>query len=196
MQRLSPLTTRHHGKHTIFVSKDLATCSHVFLRTDSLKKGVQPLYEGPYKVVDRTEKVFRILRPAKEVSVSIDGLKPAYFLKELEDILVEVNVKKCPFNQSKFQTRDRISREKALAGKKPQAVPAAEYVSTPQVQLKISLSLVGEGDICGGCGVLPSRSRGNKPTEPRTKKRRETEETRSEVGRGIAIHSSPSSVLT
>ncbi|GFS95877.1 transposon Ty3-I Gag-Pol polyprotein [Nephila pilipes] len=48
----------------------------------------------PYKVVSRTEKVFRILRHGKEVSVSIDRLKPAYIPKELEDIPVEVNVKK------------------------------------------------------------------------------------------------------
>ncbi|GFT63253.1 transposon Ty3-I Gag-Pol polyprotein [Nephila pilipes] len=94
MQRLSPPTTQHHGHHTIFVSKDLATCSHVFLRTDSLKKGLQPPYEGPYKVVSRTEKVFRILRHGKEVSVNIDRLKPAYIPKELEDIPVEADVKK------------------------------------------------------------------------------------------------------
>ncbi|GFR19105.1 hypothetical protein TNCT_327121 [Trichonephila clavata] len=61
---------------------------------DSLRKGLQPPYEGFYKVVDRTEKVFRILRRGKEVSVSIDRLKPAYIPKELEDIPVEVNVKK------------------------------------------------------------------------------------------------------
>ncbi|GFT33516.1 retrovirus-related Pol polyprotein from transposon 412 [Nephila pilipes] len=94
MQRLSPPTTQHHGHHTIFVSKDLTTCSHVFLRTDSLKKGLQPPYEGPYKVVSRTEKVFRILRHGKEVSVNIDRLKPAYIPKELEDIPVEADVKK------------------------------------------------------------------------------------------------------
>ncbi|GFS94539.1 hypothetical protein TNCV_2015401 [Trichonephila clavipes] len=93
MQRLSPPTTQHHGQHTIFVSKDLATCSHVFLRTDSLRKGLQPPYEGPYKVVDRTEKVFRILRHGEEVSVSIDRLKPAYIPKESEDIPVEVKLK-------------------------------------------------------------------------------------------------------
>ncbi|GFT12205.1 transposon Ty3-I Gag-Pol polyprotein, partial [Nephila pilipes] len=94
MQRLSPPTTQYHGHRTIFVSKDLATCSHVFLRTDSLKKGLQPPYEGPYKVVSRTEKVFRILRHGKEVSVNIDRLKPAYIPKELEDIPVEADVKK------------------------------------------------------------------------------------------------------
>ncbi|GFX38968.1 retrovirus-related Pol polyprotein from transposon 412 [Trichonephila clavipes] len=93
MQRLSPPTTQHHGQHTIFVSKDLATCSHVFLRTDSLRKGLQPTYEGPYKIVDLTEKEFRILRHGKEVSVSIDRLKPAYIPKKSEDIPVEVKLK-------------------------------------------------------------------------------------------------------
>ncbi|GFY47297.1 retrovirus-related Pol polyprotein from transposon 412 [Trichonephila inaurata madagascariensis] len=88
-----PPTSRYHGQHTIFVSKDLSTCSHVFLRTDSLRKGLQPPYEGPYKVVDRTEKVFRILRHGKEVSVSIDRLKPAYIPKESEVFPVEVNLK-------------------------------------------------------------------------------------------------------
>ncbi|GFR33988.1 retrovirus-related Pol polyprotein from transposon 412 [Trichonephila clavata] len=86
--------TRYHGQHTIFVSKDLATCSHVFLRTDTLRKGLQPPYGGLYKNVDRTKKVFRILRHGKEVSVRIDRLKPAYIPNELEDISVEADVKK------------------------------------------------------------------------------------------------------
>ncbi|GFR29473.1 uncharacterized protein TNCT_258241 [Trichonephila clavata] len=93
MQRPSPPTIRHHDQQTYFVSKDLATCNHVFLRTDSLRKGLQPPYEGPYKVVDRTEKVFRIVRHGKEVSVSIDRLKSAYIPKESEDFPVEVNLK-------------------------------------------------------------------------------------------------------
>ncbi|GFT20674.1 retrovirus-related Pol polyprotein from transposon 412 [Nephila pilipes] len=87
MQRLSPPTTQHHGQNTIFVSKDLTTCSHIFLRTDSKKKkGLQPPYEDPYEIVNRTEKVFRILRHGKEVSVSVDRQKPAYVSIELVDI--------------------------------------------------------------------------------------------------------------
>ncbi|GFY67846.1 retrovirus-related Pol polyprotein from transposon 412 [Trichonephila inaurata madagascariensis] len=120
MQRLSPPTTRHHGQHTIFVSKDLATCNHVFLRTDYLRKGLKPLYEGPYKVVDHTEKVFRILRHGKEVSVSIDRLKPAYILKESEDFPVEVNLKeKVSLQPEKIQEleqekpRESSSRQEA-----------------------------------------------------------------------------------
>ncbi|GFS49870.1 retrovirus-related Pol polyprotein from transposon 412 [Trichonephila inaurata madagascariensis] len=93
MQCLSPPTTRHDGQHTIFVSKDLATCNDVCLLKDSLRKGLQPPYEGPYKVVDRTEKMFRIVRHGKEMSVSIDSLKPDYISKELTDFPVEVNLK-------------------------------------------------------------------------------------------------------
>ncbi|GFQ67850.1 transposon Ty3-I Gag-Pol polyprotein [Trichonephila clavata] len=85
---------RNHGQHTIFVRKDWATCSHVFLRTDFLKKGLQPPYESPYKVLDRTKNVSRILRHAKTVSVSIDRLKPAYFPKELAVVPEEVKLKK------------------------------------------------------------------------------------------------------
>ncbi|GFW23884.1 hypothetical protein TNCV_945681 [Trichonephila clavipes] len=58
----------------------------------SLRKGLP--YEGPYKVVDCTEKVFRILRHGKEVSVSIDRLRPACIPKESEDVPVEVKLKR------------------------------------------------------------------------------------------------------
>ncbi|GFU62980.1 transposon Ty3-I Gag-Pol polyprotein [Nephila pilipes] len=77
---------RHHGQNTIFASKGLTKCSHIYLRTDSLKKGLEPSHEGPYKIVNRNEKVFQILRRGKEVSVSVDWLKPAYIPKEMMDI--------------------------------------------------------------------------------------------------------------
>ncbi|GBM64178.1 hypothetical protein AVEN_89030-1 [Araneus ventricosus] len=41
MQRLLPPKTQHHSQHSVFVSKDLSSCSHVFLRTDALRKGLQ-----------------------------------------------------------------------------------------------------------------------------------------------------------
>ncbi|GFS43327.1 integrase catalytic domain-containing protein [Nephila pilipes] len=37
MQRLSPPTTRHQGQNTIFVSKDLIICCHIFLWTPGKK---------------------------------------------------------------------------------------------------------------------------------------------------------------
>ncbi|GFT50773.1 retrovirus-related Pol polyprotein from transposon 412 [Nephila pilipes] len=85
MQRLSPPTTRHHGQNMAFLSKDLTTCNYIFLWTDSMKKGLQLLYEGPCKIVKCTQKVFLILRH-EEVSESVDWQKPAYLPRELVDI--------------------------------------------------------------------------------------------------------------
>ncbi|GIY48499.1 uncharacterized protein CDAR_21751 [Caerostris darwini] len=38
MQELLPLTPRQQAHRAVFVSKDLSTCSHVVLRTDTIKK--------------------------------------------------------------------------------------------------------------------------------------------------------------
>ncbi|KAG8196265.1 hypothetical protein JTE90_023820 [Oedothorax gibbosus] len=53
MQQLTPAPTLPHRDQTVFVSKDLETCSHIFLRTDSLRRSLQPPYEGPFKVMHR-----------------------------------------------------------------------------------------------------------------------------------------------
>ncbi|GFS32357.1 hypothetical protein NPIL_329501 [Nephila pilipes] len=45
----------------------------------------QPPYEGSYKIVSRSEKVFWILRNGEEVFVSVNRLKPAYAPKNLAD---------------------------------------------------------------------------------------------------------------
>ncbi|GBL87380.1 hypothetical protein AVEN_13688-1 [Araneus ventricosus] len=79
-----PPKTQHHGQHSVFVSKDLSSCSHVFLRTDALRKGLQPPYEGPFQVLDRNEKIFKINKNGKELTVNIDRVKPAYVLRDCD----------------------------------------------------------------------------------------------------------------
>lgn len=37
MQQLLPPPSQFYGQQAVFVSKDLSTCSHVFLRTDAIK---------------------------------------------------------------------------------------------------------------------------------------------------------------
>ncbi|GFR24309.1 hypothetical protein TNCT_402621 [Trichonephila clavata] len=56
------------------------------------QKGLQPHTKVPIKL-STVQKRFQDLRHGKEVSVSIDRLKPAYILKESEDFPVEVNLK-------------------------------------------------------------------------------------------------------
>jgi transposase InsO family protein len=77
---LQPTPTSNHASPKVFVYKDLSSCSHVFLREDSVRSSLQPAYTGPHEVIERSSKVFKIRNKNKIVSVSVDRLKPAYIL--------------------------------------------------------------------------------------------------------------------
>ncbi|GIY86993.1 uncharacterized protein CEXT_700871 [Caerostris extrusa] len=87
MQELLPLTPRQQAHRAVFISKDLSTCSHVFVGSDTIKKGLQPPYEGPFQVLSRSEKVFKQLIHGRQSVVNIDRLKPVYISKEEENTL-------------------------------------------------------------------------------------------------------------
>ena len=74
--RAAPVPTQLQRK--VHVSKDLSDCSHVFIRRDAVRKSLQPPYDGPYKVLIRSDKTFTVDVAGKEDVVSLDRLKPAY----------------------------------------------------------------------------------------------------------------------
>lgn len=77
-KEIQPAPPSRHGTSKIFVFKDLDTCSHVFLRTDSVRRSLQPPYEGPFRVVSRNAKTMVIEIRNKRLEVSIDRLKPCF----------------------------------------------------------------------------------------------------------------------
>lgn len=77
---LKPTPTSHGNNRRIFVHPDLKTCEQVFIRCDATKKPLKPAYEGPYRVLKRTDKVYTVQLPDRQTSISIDRLKPAYTL--------------------------------------------------------------------------------------------------------------------
>lgn len=82
MKKLQPTPIARHGSSKVFVFKDLSTVSHVFLRQDFVRRSLQPPYAGPFRVVERNDKFFKIDVAGKIVTVSIDRLKPAYILTD------------------------------------------------------------------------------------------------------------------
>ena len=78
MQQLRPVSTTHHTHRKAHVCKDLATCTQVFVHRDAVRKSLQPLYDGPFPVVERTPKYFILHRNGQDQSVSLDRLKPAH----------------------------------------------------------------------------------------------------------------------
>lgn len=67
-----------HASSTPHIPKELDSSSHVWLRTDRVKKSLEAPYTGPYKVLQRQPKFFIIQLPQGDTSVSIDRLKPAF----------------------------------------------------------------------------------------------------------------------
>ena len=56
----------------------LWTTTHVFIRHDAVRKPLQPPYDGPYRVIKRTDKHFTIDINGRNDTVSIDRFKPAH----------------------------------------------------------------------------------------------------------------------
>ncbi|GFS66049.1 retrovirus-related Pol polyprotein from transposon 17.6 [Trichonephila clavipes] len=80
MQSLHPKPPKHHGKRPVFIHPGLLEATHVFLRRAMLRRPLQQPYDGPFKVLQRKDKVFFLDINGKRVSVSIDRCKPAFFL--------------------------------------------------------------------------------------------------------------------
>lgn len=75
---ISPVLAVHNTKMKPFVSVDLKSSSHVFVRHDAVKKALQMPYDGPFKVIERSEKFFKVDVNGNEKNISVDRLKPAF----------------------------------------------------------------------------------------------------------------------
>ncbi|XP_046685430.1 uncharacterized protein LOC124371162 [Homalodisca vitripennis] len=80
--RLQPVSGSAHSKPQTFVFQELSTCTHVFLRDDTVRRALQPPYSGPHKVLSRDDKTMTIQIADRSSKVSIDRVKPAYILPD------------------------------------------------------------------------------------------------------------------
>ena len=78
MQKLQPPAVRKQSQRKTHMSADLSTSTFVFVRHDAIKRPLQPPYDGPYKVLQRTNKNYTLDILGKKKVVSLDRLKPAY----------------------------------------------------------------------------------------------------------------------
>ena len=78
MRELRAVPVREQSQRNTYVSKDLSACTHVFVRNDTVRKPLQQPYNGPFRVIDRTDKYFTLDLNGRSDKVSLDRLKPAY----------------------------------------------------------------------------------------------------------------------
>jgi hypothetical protein len=84
-EQLRSVPATRHASPAVFVHKDLADSTHVFLRQNAVRRPLDPPYSGPYKVLARTNKTMRITINGRPVTVSTDRVKPAYIMVETND---------------------------------------------------------------------------------------------------------------
>lgn len=82
IRKLRAVPERQRDSQTLFIHPDLKSCEYVFLRNDAVRKPLQAPYDGPYRVLGRNSKVYKLQLPNRRLSVSIDRLKPAYLLND------------------------------------------------------------------------------------------------------------------
>uniref|UniRef100_A0A5S6QYA9 RNA-directed DNA polymerase n=1 Tax=Trichuris muris TaxID=70415 RepID=A0A5S6QYA9_TRIMR len=78
MRDLRPTpTTRNRSSAPVFVSPNLSSCSHVFLRNDAVRRPLDPTYDGPFRSSPvMTKHLSSTLLDAKRLSASIGSYQP------------------------------------------------------------------------------------------------------------------------
>ena len=81
VQKLVPTPTSFHGHDKPFVLENLKIAKFVFIRKDMHRSPLTKPYDGPFKVIERNEKFFKIQIGNNVEHVSIDRLKQVYLDK-------------------------------------------------------------------------------------------------------------------
>ena len=84
MSRLRLCPPRDTPQKDTFVFAELDTCTHVFLRRVAIAPPLTAPYDGPFKVMSRRGRVYKILIKGKVHTVTTDRLKPAHIEREPE----------------------------------------------------------------------------------------------------------------
>ena len=84
MRSFADLETRRHGIPPVFVPRELKSATHVFVRQEPIRKGLQPPFHGPYKIVRRHEgdKFITVQLDDGPEIISMDDVKPAFKLAD------------------------------------------------------------------------------------------------------------------
>lgn len=77
---------RHHIKNRPFDK-----CTHAFIRRDGVIPSLQSKYAGPYKIIEKLDRAFKLLVNNKIKTVTLERLKPAYFWQEPNAVAIDHN---------------------------------------------------------------------------------------------------------
>ena len=158
---LSP--PRDTNKKDTFQYKELDTCSHVFLRRIAIALPLTAPYDGPYKVVARSGRVFKVLIEGKVEMVTADRVKPAH-------------IERTPKNE---QTRQ------STAISKPTALQPTAKIHEPQTAVvgnrSTTTSMLSKAGVCTKQNLNAQSTAKTKATVPEVNEQGEKSEEQSKT---------------
>lgn len=108
ISKFKPALKSHSNSKAFFVHPDLKTCSKVFVRDDTVRRPLKSPYDGPYQVIKRYDKVYKIKFPDRVVNISIDRLKPAYVLNDASDMAMDQPIPDSTDRQTNLAPKDIV----------------------------------------------------------------------------------------
>ena len=78
MRSIQPTQARFHGNRNICIPSSWASAKYVYVRKDSHKHPLQRPYDGPYRVIGKSDKYSTLHVKGRTETVSIDRLKTAF----------------------------------------------------------------------------------------------------------------------
>ena len=85
VRQLRPFPITKENAPASYVHPALKNCKQVFVRVDSMRPTLSRPYQGPYRVLEKRDKYFRVQLRDRVDNVSIDRLKPAYTESDVGD---------------------------------------------------------------------------------------------------------------
>lgn len=118
IRNMKPIPIESRNNKAIFVHSNLNSCDFVFLRNEIQRSSLNPSYSGPYKVLKRSDKVFKIQLADRQTNISVDRLKPAFVLNEGEIPNLNVTINKSNngmnlFTNNKYQVEPKVCNNDA-----------------------------------------------------------------------------------
>lgn len=146
MREIQPTKINHH--HTTFkpfVSPDLASATQVFIRDDKVRPALKQPYDGPFRVKEKFDKYYIVLRNGKETKISIDRLKPA-FIEAQDTATTDVSDSQKQFQHfntpfgSNFPNEVSPSQPALQSPEIPDIVPAQSQSASPRSNRHVTFS--------------------------------------------------------
>lgn len=129
MRMLAPTSTASHSRPSFFVHPSLESCTHVFVRNDSVKAPLTRPYNGPYRVTRRADKYFTIRINEKECVIGIDRLKPAFVAQNGTVPVTPVKTT----NNPPTENNPSISPDESTSSSEAQGVPQSKTTRSGRV---------------------------------------------------------------